>query len=101
MEEVNLTSKELKAIVGEYTYTGGTDIMCEDSQKVRVAKLAVGMLDEADRIIWCLAMDQESSRKVGKILGVSHSTVLKQLTRIKAEIINNVMHVLETEDLED
>lgn len=101
MEEIKITSKELKDIVGEYTYTGATDIMCDDRQKVRVAKLAVGMLDEADRIIWCLAMDQESSRKVGKILGVSHSTVLKQLTRIKAEILNNVMRVLNTEDLDD
>jgi len=104
MEEKNsihITGKELREIMAEYAYND--DIMCDERQKVRIAKKAVAMLPEPDRIIFCLALDKESSREVGKILGCSHSTILKQLKKIKMDIMYNIMEILknEGEDLED
>lgn len=99
MEKVNITGNELRAIMSEYAYN--PDPMIEDSQKVRLAKMALAKLNEPDRIIWCLYMDKESSREVGKILGCSHSTVLKQLQKIKKDIMYNIMELSKNEPMED
>jgi len=99
MEKVNISGKELRAIMAEYAFDD--DPMCEDSQKVRLAKMALAKLNEPDRIIWCLYMDKESSREVGKILGCSHSTVLKQLQKIKMEIMYHIMDLSKDEPMED
>lgn len=96
---VNITAKEIKDILEDYKYD--PDIMNDDPQKVRLAKMAIAKLSEPDRIIWCLAMDKQSSREVGKILGCSHSTVLKQLQKIKMEIMYHIMTFAKTEPLED
>lgn len=96
---IKITPKELKDILKEYEFND--DIMCEDSQKVRIAKMALSRINESDRIIWCLALEKQSSREVGKILGCSHSLVLKQLKKIKEEILYHIMEILRTEDLED
>lgn len=98
-EKVNITGSELRDIMAEYAYN--PDPMVEDSQKVRLCKMALDRLPEADRIIFCLALDRQSSREVGKILGCSHSTVLKQLKKIKMDIMYNIMELLKTEPLED
>lgn len=91
-----ITGKELRSILGEYEYND--DVMCEDTAKVRAAKKALQNISESDRIIYCLYLDQQSSRKVGKLLGVSHSTILKQLQRIKAELLYQIM---KSEDWEE
>ena len=96
-ESIKITGTELRAILDEYKFD--PDVMCDDPQKVRVAKMALERIGESDRIIYCLYLDQESSRKVGKLLGVSHSTILKQLQRIKAEILYQIMII--NEELED
>ena len=49
-------------------------------------KKAISKLNDPDRIIFCLYMDLGGSRKVGKVLGVSRTTVLKEINRIKMEI---------------
>jgi DNA-directed RNA polymerase specialized sigma subunit len=95
--EIKITGTELRAIMDEYKFND--DVMCDDSQKVRVAKMALQKISESDRIIYCLYLDQQSSRKVGKILGVSHSTILKQLQRIRQELLYQIMSI--DEDLED
>lgn len=97
--KVNITPKELRDIMDEYKFDD--DPMVADSQKVRIAKMALSRIGEADRIIFCLALDKESSREVGRILGCSHSTVLKQLAKIKRDILREVMKIMEYEDLED
>lgn len=97
-EKVNITGSELRAIMSEYAFDD--DIMNDESQKVRLAKMAVAKLNEPDRIIWCLYMDKESSREVGKILGCSHSTVLKQLQKIKMEILYHVMELSKIEPMD-
>lgn len=89
MELLNIKPEELRAILKEYEYDG--DIMCDDDERVRAIKKALTKLNEADRIIFCLYMDLGASRKVGKVLGVSHSTILKEINRIKMEIRYQMM----------
>ena len=96
---INITPKELRDIMDEYKFN--PDPMVTDSQKVRIAKMALARINEPDRIIFCLALDKESSREVGKILGCSHSTVLKQLAKIRKDLMREVMLIMEHEDLED
>lgn len=85
MDTIKISPTELKAILKEYSYE--EDIFTEDDPRVQTVKWALSQIPDADRIIFCLWLDQESSRKVGKILGVSHSTILKELKRIKKEIL--------------
>lgn len=96
---IKITPKELHDIMDEYKFD--PDPMVADSQKVRIAKMALSRIAEPDRIIFCLAMDKESSREVGKILGCSHSTVLKQLTKIRKDIMREVLKIMEEEGLDD
>lgn len=86
--DIRITGKEIKEILKEYEYN--PDIFNEEDERLSSAKKALGEISEADRIIYCLWLDLESSRKVGKILGVSHSTVLKELKRIKNEILEKI-----------
>lgn len=99
MEKIDITPKELHDIMDEYRFD--PDPMVNDNQKVRIAKMALSRISEPDRIIFCLALDKQSSREVGRILGCSHSTVLKQLAKIRKDIMREVMKILETEDWDD
>lgn len=99
MEKIDITPKELHDIMAEYRFD--PDPMVNDNQKVRIAKMALSRISEPDRIIFCLALDKQSSREVGRILGCSHSTVLKQLAKIRKDIMREVMKILETEDWDD
>lgn len=83
--QIQINASELKDILREYEYED--NVMTEDDPRVTCIKWALTQIPDADRIIYCLWLDQESSRKVGKILGVSHSTILKELRRIKNEIL--------------
>lgn len=98
-EQPKITGKELREVLAEYAYND--DVMNDEPQKVRVAKQALSMLSDADRIIFCLSLDKESSREVGKIIGCSHSTILKQIQRIKKELLYNVMTILDKEPIDD
>lgn len=102
MEKTKITGTELRAIMAEYAYDPD-DIFDNDSQKVRIAKMALQRLSEADRILFCLCLDRGSSRAVGKLLGCSHSTVLKQIQRIKQDITYHIFNILKetNETLED
>lgn len=97
--KINITGSELRAIMKEYEFD--PDIMVEDSQKVRLAKMALAKLNPADRTIFCLYLDRQSSRETGKILGCSRSTVLKQLQKIKMDIMMYIMELSKDEPLED
>lgn len=83
-QKIDISPSELRAILKEYEYD--PDVMCEDDDRVILIKRALQKLQEPDRILWCLYMDLGASRKVGAILHVSHSTVLKEINRIKLEI---------------
>lgn len=86
METIRISASELKDILKEYEYE--ENIFTLDDPRVVAIKWALSKIPDADRIIYCLWLDLESSRKVGKILGVSHSTILKELKRIKNEILD-------------
>jgi len=83
-EQINITPAYLKQVLAEYEYDD--DIMCDEDERVHKIKKALTKLQDPDRILFCLYLDQGASRKVGKILGVSHSTILKEINRIKDEI---------------
>lgn len=83
-QKIDISPAELRAILKEYEYD--PDVMCEDDDKVILIKRALQKLQDPDRILWCLYMDLGASRKVGAVLHVSHSTVLKEINRIKMEI---------------
>lgn len=82
--EIKVDSNELKAILEEYKYN--PDVMSEEDERVIKCKKALGKIPIPDRTIFCLYLDLGASRKVGKLLGVSHSTILKEINRIKKEI---------------
>ena len=89
MEQIQIKPEELRAILADYKYDD--DIINDDDDRVREIKKAISKLLEPDRIIFCLYVDIGSSRKLGKILGVSRSTVLKEINRIKLEIRSKMM----------
>lgn len=88
-QEIQISGAELRQILMDYEFND--DIMCEDDDKVRQAKQALSIIPEADRILFCLYMELGASRKVGQILGVSHSTILKEINRIRQEIKHLIM----------
>ena len=89
MEKIDINPDELRAIMVEYEYN--PDVMCDDDERVILVKRALTKISKPDKILFCLYMDQGSSRKVGKILGVSHSAILKEIKRIKGEIRYQIM----------
>lgn len=79
----------------EYEYD--TDIFTADNERVAMAKKALGCLCSADRDIWILYSELHSVRKMGKMLGVSKSTMAAQLRRIKAEIYEHLHGIDDTD----
>lgn len=86
--KITLTSSELRAIMAEYAYE--ESIFNDEDDKATKVKKALSKINEADRILYCLYLEYGSSRKVGKILGCSRTTILKLVTKIRQEIIDNL-----------
>lgn len=57
---------------------------------VLMLKRAMDNLNPADRIIFALYCEYGSLRKVGKQLGVSHSIIYKNISRIKKEMYDYI-----------
>ena len=69
-------------IARDYAYVGGP--FCADTEKVRRAKWVVqNVLTPADRTIIILYAELGSYRKLGARLGLSHTTVRKEVMRIR------------------
>lgn len=64
-------------------YEPDDSIWNEDSDEVDKIKRAVQKLDDADKIIFLLYAENQSLRKVGKILGCSHYLIFREIKRIK------------------
>ena len=88
-QTLKISPEELRAIMKEYEYDD--DVMNDEDERVHKVKRAMTKLQMADRIIWVLYMELGASRKVGRVLGVSHSTILKEVNRIKREIRYQIM----------
>lgn len=82
---LQINKEQLKLIMADYQFN--PDIMCEDDDRVRDIKYALTKLPEADRIIFILQTDIQSQRKVGNLLGVSHTAIGKECKRIKEKIL--------------
>ena len=79
---------DLKELMNEYKPDNSiwTD---DDEQMIRI-KQAVQNLSDADRIIFILYCETGSLRDVGKMLGVSHTTIFKTIKQIKKDILDYV-----------
>ena len=89
MDLLYFSPKEVKEIVAQFDYDD--DIMCEDEDRVLAIKKAISQLPTPDKIFFCLYLETGSSRKLGRLLGgISHSTVLKEVKRIKQVILENL-----------
>ena len=84
--EMKITSEELKAIMADYEYN--SDILSDEDERTIKIKHALTKIPLADKIIFCLQTDIQSFRKVGKILGISYTSVFNEFNRIRNEIIN-------------
>lgn len=67
-------------------YKPDYSIWREDDEDMLMLKMALDSLEESDRIIFVLYAEWGSLRKVGKKLGVSHSIIYKNISRIKREL---------------
>lgn len=78
----------IKELLDEYK--PDNNIFTEDDDMMIKMKQSVQNLSDADRIIFILYCESGSLREVGKILGVSHTTVFKQIKEIKQRILNDI-----------
>lgn len=72
---------DIKRILNDYK--PNTTIWNEDTNEVHQLKQAFQALNDSDKIIFLLYVEYGSLRKVGKDVGVSHTIVYKEITRIK------------------
>ena len=92
-----LTSRELKAIVAEYTYNEderfSDELLPEPkrSDKEWETIRALNKVNKSDFIIYCLYLNYGSARRVGKLLGTSHAPVTRVLRRVEDEIMNEMI----------
>ena len=78
--------RDYKDIAKEYRFNA--DVFSSDKERVAKVKWIVEhRLTEADRIIIILYADCQSLRKLGRRLGISHSTLALEVNRIKAQIL--------------
>ena len=81
--------RTFRQIQRDYAYNGS--ILCEDTPQVRRAKWVVEhCLTPADRTIIILYAELGSYRKLGARLGLSHTTVRKEVLRIRNIIHRNL-----------
>ena len=92
-----LTTRELKAIVAEYTYDEderfSDELLPEPkrSDKEWETIRALNKVNKSDFIIYCLYLNYGSARRVGKLLGTSHAPVTRVLRRVEDEIMNEMI----------
>lgn len=86
--QVNLSHKEIKELIKEYT-----TITDDDDDFMLSIKTTLQELDKADLIVFCLYTHLSSERKTADILGVSRTPIHCTLTKIR-EIINENLESL-------
>ena len=78
-------ARDYKEIRQDYAFD--PDIMNDEPERVaRVKYIVNNRLNQVDRTLIILYADCQSYRKLGKRLGLSHTTVAQEINRIKAEI---------------
>ena len=84
--ELNISSKELKDIMADYEWTLDYDNLELDDEQLELYT-KFNKIPEADRIIICLYAHLQSQRKTAKLLGVSYSSLRKQINKIREKIL--------------
>lgn len=78
-------ARDYKEIRQDYAFD--PDIMNDEPERVaRVKYIVNNRLNQVDRTLIILYADCQSYRKLGKRLGLSHTTVAQEINRIKADI---------------
>lgn len=80
----------LQSLIDQYKPVQG--IWNEDDELVDSLKIEIEKLDDADKIIFVLYCETGSLREVGKMLGVSHTTVYKEIKRIKKQLLDGIRY---------
>lgn len=78
--------REFREIRKDYAYDQSI-FNDEDARVRRVKQVIMLELDPVDRVLFLMYVDCGSLRKLGKHFGVSHTTLAKEIRRIKQEII--------------
>lgn len=82
-----LTPKDIRDVLIDYEYDD--DIMNDEDERSLAIKEAMTKIPQADKIMFCMYLEFGSSRKLAKFLGgIHHSTALKEIKRIKNNIIS-------------
>lgn len=84
--QINLSHKEIKEIVKEYT-----SITDEDDDTMLCIKQTLLDIDKADLIVFCLYTHFQSERKTAELLGVSRTPIHSLIMEVKNKINQNLM----------
>ena len=74
-------------------YKPNLDICSENDDEMLLIKNAIDNLTNSDKIIFIMYCELGSLRKVGKELGVSHTIIYKEITKIKNKIYDYIKNV--------
>lgn len=89
-------ARDYKSIAQDYAYD--PDIMNPEPERIARVKYIVNhKLNQVDKTLIILYADCQSYRKLGKRLGLSHTTVAVEINRIK-KIIKEEYNKLEEKD---
>ena len=83
--QINLSHKEIKEIVKEYT-----TITDDDDDFMLCIKQTLQELDKADLIVFCLYTHLSSERKTAELLGVSRTPIHSLVMDVKNKINDNL-----------
>lgn len=86
--QVNLSHKEIKELIKEYT-----TIDEEDDDFMLSIKTTLQELDKADLIVFCLYTHLQSERKTAELLGVSRTPIHSLVMEVKNKINKNLMNL--------
>lgn len=81
--------REFRDIRRDYNFD--PSIFNDEDEKIRrVKQVIMTEIDPVDRVLFLMYTDCGSLRKLGAHFGVSHTTLAKEIRRIKQEIIDKL-----------
>lgn len=80
---MEITKEELKKIFEQFLPDEDND-----DDYMLLLKNSINKLDTADKTILLLYADIQSHRKVGELFNVSHSTMMKEMKKIRERLFN-------------
>lgn len=84
---IRLSPEEIRGIYKDYTFD--LESLDYDDDQTKLLS-SFQSLSQPDRIILALYAEFQSQRKVATLLNVSRTTVVKQLNKIRKQILENV-----------